>query len=113
MSLKIDKTYSTKEKKHFDKYTPPYKKVLKFYSNHIVIGAAISTPYEGLEKWFNKNNENVSKGTYKVNENEISFTLKSELGIVTYKGQISKDNLILDFNSQINNQTGKDEFHLI
>ncbi|WP_225037310.1 endonuclease domain-containing protein [Winogradskyella sp. SM1960] len=74
--------------------------VLKFYDDNLVIGASSTVLKSEKEiAWLNRNNNNSTfgKGTYFIEQDEISFVLKSSQGSVIYKGKIIDKNSLIEF----------------
>lgn len=77
---------------------------LRFYDDGTVINVStMGTPKE-ISKWFVKGHENVSKGTYTIEQDNISFTAGGNNVDVEYKGKITnKQTLQLHTKSLSNN----------
>jgi hypothetical protein len=59
---------------------------------------------ENLQQWFTKDYD--SKGFYNIEDDKISFSIKSEFGMVDFYGNIIDDILILNWYSHINGAEG-------
>ena len=99
-SLQFDGLYFTKKNTSDD--TNHYRYYLRFYKNGKVIGSASSGEPKDVMKWLNMQTNNLSLGEYVIKKNRISFDLKSELGEVSYKGEIFNKKLNLSSESKIN-----------
>jgi hypothetical protein len=87
--------------------------VFRFYEDGTVISATIgrSSADQSLfpaASWFNKDNADVSRGTYSINGNEIVFSSTSSVGTVDYEGTLENGKMILDSYSHINGFQSED-----
>jgi hypothetical protein len=90
----------------------PFRFYLRFYEDGTVIGYTTAGNPKNLVSWFRKDHQSPSKGRYIMRDSTLSFTLKSQEGIVRYQGRLLKDNrLFLDVKSMINNYEGKEEYY--
>jgi hypothetical protein len=80
---------------------------LRFYENGNVINVNSRGNPNQIKSWFNyeTENENISKGTYTIEGNKISFTIISETVSVEYRGIITESGLILDSYSSNGNES--------
>ena len=89
----------------------PFRYYLRFYMNGTVIGYTTAGNPQRLIQWFSKEHQSPSKGKYVVKDSTISFSLKSEEGVVVYEGSILPDTrLWLSVKSMINKYMGKEEY---
>ncbi|MDE6743822.1 MAG: hypothetical protein K2J95_08105 [Lachnospiraceae bacterium] len=58
--------------------------------------------YFPREKWFNRDNENLTAVSYEYIDDKISFTTVDQNGTVDHCGTVQQDQLILDIHSNIN-----------
>lgn len=108
--LRYDGIYATPtaQNEHGDSY----RRHLKFYDNGTVISVSSSGTPEQISKWFTKGHENVDEGNYKVEGNNISFTVsdRGKAG-VEYNGTITdKEHLTLHSKSVENNHEAESTF---
>lgn len=90
----------------------PFRFYLRFYEDGTVIGYTTAGNPRNLVPWFRKDHQSPSKGRYIMKDSTLSFSLKSQEGIVRYQGRLLKENrLILDVKSMINDYEGKEEYH--
>jgi hypothetical protein len=75
---------------------------LRFYENGTVIDVTSTGTPEQIKSWFNSNNEDISIGNYEISGGKINFSVKSTVGSVDYKGDITKNGLLLSSHSNIN-----------
>ncbi len=89
----------------------PFRFYLRFYDDGAVIGYTTAGNPQNLVPWFSKNHNSPSKGKYLIKDSTVSFTLKSQEGLVQYDGIILPDNrLFLHVKSLINKYEGKEEY---
>jgi len=90
----------------------PFRFYLRFYEDGTVIGYTTAGNPKNLVPWFSRDHKSPSKGRYTIyKDNQISFSLKSEEGIVQYNGVLLEDNrLFLDVKSKINTYEAKEEY---
>ncbi|MFN3968879.1 hypothetical protein [Flavobacterium sp.] len=92
------------------------KQYLRFYPNGKVISIPTDCQGDGVEvsSWFyidNKEIEYLNVGEYRINGNQIAFSTVSKVGIVEYKGKITKEGVLkLKYKSLINGDRGNEEF---
>jgi hypothetical protein len=72
---------------------------LRFYENGNVINVNSTGNPSEIKSWFNYEDEDISKGSYKIEGNKISFTIISKTASVEYRGVITENGLILDSRS--------------
>jgi hypothetical protein len=90
----------------------PFRFYLRFYPDGNVIGYTTAGNPRNLIPWFKKDHKSPSKGHYIIKKDSlVSFTLKSEEGVVLYEGiLLSGNRLMLDVKSMINKYQGKEEY---
>ncbi|HEX7844624.1 MAG TPA: hypothetical protein VF476_02420 [Chitinophagaceae bacterium] len=90
----------------------PFRFYLRFYEDGTVIGYTTAGNPQNLVPWFKKEHKSPSKGRYQIKSDSLlSFSLKSEEGIVMYEGVLLPGNrLFLDVKSLINKYAGKEEY---
>lgn len=89
-----------------------YWSYISFYKEGEVISvSSIGTPKE-ISSWFNRENKNISIGTYELEVDEISFTTTSSNRVVEFEGYFNEDLLVVEIYSQINGsqRTGRYTF---
>lgn len=77
-----------------------YTYYLGFYPDHTVISVSSTGNSEKVVKWFNK--KYTAKGVYKIDNDQISFTVTSSTGSVDFHGSINGRELDLYSHSKIN-----------
>jgi hypothetical protein len=102
-AVRFDGVYSSKKMENDN--GDGYKYYLKFYKSGTVISVSSSGTAEEISKWFKPGHEMVSEGKYEIDEDTISFTVKSKYGSVKYNGKIvSEEKLKLHSKSLINSK---------
>jgi hypothetical protein len=92
----------------------PFSYYLRFYADGTVIGYSTAGNPNNLVTCFKKEHKSPSKGQYVLNDSTISFSLKSEEGIVTYDGIFLPDNrMFFSVKSLINKYQGKEEYFFL
>jgi len=83
---------------------------LRFYDDGSVISVSSTGTPEQIAKWFNKDYNDVSKGTYTVTGTHIKFSTTDSHGTVDYDGEIQNDHLALKSFSHINSFAGNEDY---
>ena len=92
----------------------PFSFYLRFYADGTVIGYTTAGNPKNLVPWFNKDHKSPSKGQYILKDSTISFSLKSEEGVVMYDGVLRSGNsMSLHVKSLINKYEGKEEYFFL
>ena len=93
---------------------------LRFFPGKKVVGCSVSKNNENLREiisqvkvWLNEDYL-AFQGEYELNQDDISFFIKSEYGSVGYKGKVGNDSLVLSSISYINgNKTDNIEYGFV
>ncbi len=92
----------------------PFSYYLRFYNDGTVIGYSTAGNPNNLVPWFKKDHKSPSKGQYVLKDSALSFSLKSEEGLVLYDGIILPDNrMFFTVKSLINKYQGKEEYFFL
>lgn len=86
---------------------------IRFYPDGKVCTVTSTGTPEQIKSWFNMQNQNVSKGTYQINDKHLSFSTSDQSGTVNYDGTIEDNTLRLNSISQANNAKQEDEFTFV
>jgi hypothetical protein len=86
--------------------TIAYSSYLRFYPDGDVIAVGSTATPEELQKWFDKESDNISRGKFIIQGNHISFHTVSTSGNVDYIGEIHDDQISLNWYSHINQGKG-------
>lgn len=103
-TIRDNGVYQTTEKEGYYHY-------VRFYKDSVVLTVSSSGEPHHLKKWFNKEKEDISKGTFTIKNDSIFFKSTSENGIVVYKGRIKRNKMKLYSKSEINGHTSTREYH--
>lgn len=92
----------------------PFSFYLRFYPDGAVIGTSTAANANNLIPWFKKEHKDVSKGSYKLFDSTIKFSLAAKEGVVQYEGVLIVGNrLWLHVKSLINKYEGKEEYFFL
>jgi hypothetical protein len=80
----------------------PYWYYLRFYDDATVLGVSSTGTPQQVIRWFNKEHQNISRGRYNVQGDQIKFSHKSKAGVVDYEGTIQSNAMNLRSHSHIN-----------
>lgn len=79
-----------------------YHYYLRFYADGTVITVSSTGTPAQLERWFDREKADLSRGQFTVTAGQIAFSATSDTGTVNYEGRISADRLELASHSEIN-----------
>jgi hypothetical protein len=69
---------------------------IRFFEDGTVINATVMGTPDKIKSWFNKDSENVSIGTFDIDDDHISFIVESPEATVSYSGKIIDNGLLLN-----------------
>lgn len=92
------------------------KSFLRFYTNNKVlsIGTVCDATVDDLKVWFNMKMDDKSIGDYKIKGDRIKFFTTNSIGIVKYRGRITKNGILeLKIKSLINGYRSREKYQFI
>ena len=88
-------------------------KLLEFLSDGSVIGETLPDPSTPVTTRFACGQPGVSEGTYRLSGYHLAFVLKSEIGNLVYRGDISTDYIYLDLTGSTHPYSWAEAFHYV
>ena len=88
-----------------------YWQYLRFYDDGLVLTVSTNGPQPSqIARWFTRESNAGSKGTYSLTGRRITFAATSSSGTVDYEGRIEGDTIIVKHHSHINGNRGVTQF---
>lgn len=85
--LQYDGMYSSTKRSN-EETGDTYNSNLRFYKDGTVLSVSSDGTPAQLSSWFNKENDRLSRGTYKIDGDKINFSTTSNNATVTYTGTL-------------------------